>query len=127
MSARDLTYDGPGAWLVRMNLLAALFALAPAIGQVFAAFAVWSSRSLGDAIMIPAVILSFAFIAIGTYPFLVCFPILFASLFGHRLLRNPDVPSPVKNTTFLCLGAALLIMLVHAVFLHLLYLHGHFR
>jgi hypothetical protein len=127
MMIRTVTYDGPGARLVRLNLLVALFALVPAISDIFVYFAFWSARLFGDAVMIPAVIAGFLLAAIGGAPFLVCFPILLACLFGHRLLRNPEIPQPVKKATFLFVGTALVIMLAHAALLYLQSRHGRFR
>jgi hypothetical protein len=122
-----LTYDGPGAGLVRLNLLAALFALVPVMSDVFVHFAFWSARLFGDAVMIPAVVAGFLLAAIGGAPFLVCFPILFACLFGRRLLQDPEIPPSVKKTTFQVVGAALVIMLAHAAVLYLENRHGRFR
>jgi hypothetical protein len=124
--ACSLKYDGPGARLVRLNLLVALLALAPAILQVLL-IAAGSAKLDGDVVMIPAVIIGLMLAAIGGAPFLVCFPILLACLFGHRLLLDPEIPPPVKKTTLLFVGAALVIMLAHAAVLYVQYRHGRFR
>jgi len=124
--ACSLKYDGPGARLVRLNLLVALLALVPVILEVLL-IAAKSAKLDGDVVMIPAVIVGFMLAAIGEAPFLVCFPILFACLFGHRLLQDPEIPPHVKKTTFLFVGTALVIMLAHAGILYLQYRHGRFR
>ena len=110
-----------------MNFLVALLALVPTMLEGVFFLSRLSAKLLGDAAMIPGLIASLLLGGIGEIPYVACFPILLACLFGQRLLQDPEIPARVKKTTFRLVVGVLVIMLANVSILYLQYRHGRFK
>jgi len=120
-------YDGPGAGLVRFNLVIGCLALIPVVLILVLLLAGLGGRVLGDWIMIPGLIATLLLAGIAESPYVVVIPFLLALIFLRRLLRSQEIPPRVKKQTALFVTGALVGMLVSAGLLYLAYRAGHFK
>jgi hypothetical protein len=115
-------YNGPGAWLVRLNLLIGCAALTPAGLFCFFAILHESGKLIGDSVMVPEglTLLLLGGIAEAGYAF--CLPVLLpACVLLPALARSRDVPAPVRKFTAVAVSAALLVMIATITVFHLGY------
>ena len=122
-----LLYDGPGAGLVKCNLMIAGIALIPLFLGIMYVVCRLTSNVLGDIAAVPALIASLLLAGIAEIGYVVVFPVLLAVVFVRRLLAAPEIPSRVKKETVVIVAGALLVMVVIVGMLYLAYQNGRFK